>query len=383
MRITLVNILHDELWDHSCASTITKFALMETKMRTPRRRVNVILGFSFGAIIVTLSLWFFTNRKELNETSSKSSSPWGGSPSRAGSASSSDHLETSIGKSPLELSISNRLQARTAARDQSRDQWRTPIEFYGKVLDHKDQPVEGATVMFSCNDLSVEGLSKYSRQTDSEGLFSLTGIEGKVLVVDVSKNGYRSASTEPNAFFYAGIRNVFTPDISNPVLFRLRKETKAEPLIILEHPGIAKIAKLKPDATPTTINLLGEKREPSQGQLTLVFTRGDTPKKGKFDYALELSIPGGGLIENDDGFLLDPPDSGYQPTLQLFVPKEKEDWGLSLRRKFYIKLPGEIFGRLDVSLYAHNGVFTIQSAVNPNGSRNLDGVPRPTELGTQ
>jgi hypothetical protein len=345
-------------------------------MRTPERRELLLYSIAFSVIVLLSILFLQSGGKKVREAALKSPTALPDSPSKGAEGVSnavSEEPQGLLQQRQFELSISNRLQEREQLREEGRKQWQTPIEFYGRVLDHEDQPVEGARVRFSCNDLSPEGTSNYETQSDADGLFSITGIKGKVLLVDVTKNGYHTVSQGANAFFYAGRSDVFTPDMSDPVVFKLRKQGKAEPLVEIEFPGIAKVAKLKPDGTPTIINLLGQLPEaPAEGELTLSFTRKDAAKK-RFDYALQLSIPGGGLIERDDHLLFDPPESGYSPTVQYFVPAEKENWRLNLNRKFYIKLPNGNFGRLEVSLYAHNGVFRIRSAVNPTGSRNLEG----------
>src|SRR5438128_2385625 len=63
--------------------------------------------------------------------------------------------------------------------------WRTPIQFYGKVVDESGQPVAGATVHFAWNDLSPEGTSRSETESDADGLFSLTGKTGKILTIQI------------------------------------------------------------------------------------------------------------------------------------------------------------------------------------------------------
>jgi len=70
--------------------------------------------------------------------------------------------------------------------------WRTPIEFYGKVVDENTNPVSGAQIDFDANDTSAEGTSFYHTQSDADGLFSIKNIQGKILGVKVNKEGYYS-----------------------------------------------------------------------------------------------------------------------------------------------------------------------------------------------
>ena len=67
----------------------------------------------------------------------------------------------------------------------------TPITFYGKVIDQHGMPVPNADIKFRANDNPYGGKgSEYQRQTDSNGLFSISGIRGLTLGVEVSKTGY-------------------------------------------------------------------------------------------------------------------------------------------------------------------------------------------------
>src|SRR6266481_8469900 len=72
----------------------------------------------------------------------------------------------------------------------AKSEWRTPIEFYGKVVDEGEAPVPNAQIDFSCNDVSATGTSNYRRTSDGNGLFSISRIRGKLLVVKVVKDGY-------------------------------------------------------------------------------------------------------------------------------------------------------------------------------------------------
>jgi hypothetical protein len=162
---------------------------------------------------------------------------------------------------------------RTEARDRALDEWRTPIEFYGKVVDESENPVEGAKIAFGWTDLSVEGYSKAETVSDAAGLFNLRGKSGKHLSVEVSKDGYYISRRNTGSFYYAGQDINFTPDAASPVVFRLKKKGAAEELIATSFPGFAKIAKLPRDGTPFEIDLAqGRKAAAGSGHLKLELT---------------------------------------------------------------------------------------------------------------
>src|SRR5688572_20970033 len=53
-----------------------------------------------------------------------------------------------------------------------RSPWRTPISFYGKVIDQNANPIEGAAVQLAWNDTSASGTSKRFMLSDARGEFS-------------------------------------------------------------------------------------------------------------------------------------------------------------------------------------------------------------------
>ncbi len=115
--------------------------------------------------------------------------------------------------------------------EHSRNAWKTPIEFYGKVLDEATNPVAGVQIDFDCNDLSSTGTSSYRTESDGNGLFSINNIKGKLLVVKVSKEGYYARTPFGKYFFYAGENENFVPNADAPVIFWLRKKGQGVELV--------------------------------------------------------------------------------------------------------------------------------------------------------
>lgn len=75
-------------------------------------------------------------------------------------------------------------------------QWKTPIQFYGRVLDEQDQPVSDAKVEYFWNGIEEkygdDGVGRETMRSDSQGMFTIKGIHGKVLKLLVRKDGYYS-----------------------------------------------------------------------------------------------------------------------------------------------------------------------------------------------
>jgi hypothetical protein len=271
-----------------------------------------------------------------------------------------------------------RLKKRETTMERVLNEWRTPIEFYGKVVDESNNPVSGAQINFSCNDVSVEGTSYYHTISDVEGLFSLKDVNGKLLTAHVSKDGYYASKKDNDSFEYGDRYNHFVPDQNNPIIFHLRRKEKGEPLIQKSFPpGMGQIVQLRHDGTPIEIDLLnGQKASAGSGQLKLEFWRDISEKNARtFDWKLQLSVFSGGLIPTDEEFAFQAPDTNYLPSVLIDMPKTNQPWIGEVRRKYYIQLPDRKYGRIDVYLLPYNGVFTIKSAVNPSGSRNLESSP--------
>ena len=63
--------------------------------------------------------------------------------------------------------------------------FQTPITFYGKVIDQNGDPVPQAKVTYGALDKFWESGTDYQGSSDSNGLFSISGIKGGALLVAV------------------------------------------------------------------------------------------------------------------------------------------------------------------------------------------------------
>jgi hypothetical protein len=253
--------------------------------------------------------------------------------------------------------------------------WQRPIEFYGKVVDEDTNPVADASITFGWSESPTEEAArKAMTKSDGNGLFSLHGEHGPALDVWVGKEGYYVSHGGQWGFSYL---NGFSSDPMNPVVFFLQKKGKGESLITTDYPGFAKIAQLHHDGTPVELDLFNGTQVPAgSGQLKLEFWRAITNQNANvFDWKCRLSVPGGGLVETPEEFAFQAPEGGYQSPVVIDMPATNENWQGEFRSKYYMQLPDGKYGRIDFYLLSFNGVFTVQSAINPTGSRNLEPPP--------
>jgi hypothetical protein len=256
--------------------------------------------------------------------------------------------------------------------------WQAPIEFYGKVEDENDKPVEGANIHFHWTESPIDALHEKPAETsstnsDANGLFALIGAKGPSLSVEVDKDGYYSSRTNPWSFSYA-INGHFTPDAFNPVIFHLRKKGEPVSLVVADFPSFAHVVQLHHDGTPVELDLFSDKiAAPGSGQIKLEWWRDvSAPHASIFDWKCQISAPNGGLQVCDDDFGFQAPQSGYTSSIIVDMPATNQNWQTGIRKSYYIRTSNNDYGRVDFYLMAYNGVYTLHSAINPTGSQNLE-----------
>ncbi len=250
--------------------------------------------------------------------------------------------------------------------------WQTRIDFYGKVVDEKGSPVEGASIQFNWTEVpSFEGPGNSATTTsDAAGLFSLEGKHGPSLNVRVMKDGYYTSPANRMGFSYR-MGQVFLPDQTNPVVFRLRKKGQGVQLITSEN-GIRSNVAVRVSKNDVTIQVdLLEKKPSATGQLEIGQIK--PPWREATNWSFRLSIPAGGFVENQDEFQFEAPESNYLPSVEYSFSKNETNWTTQVSKQFYIAFgQPRKFGWLRIeSNLAQETVF-LTYAINPTGARNLE-----------
>jgi hypothetical protein len=263
----------------------------------------------------------------------------------------------------------------------------TPISFYGKVIDEKGNPVEGADVKFVAGDqMNPYGKnSQYSGKSGKEGMFSISWIHGASLYVEVSKNGYyRTPSFDghrgsSDGFPYDGIRGKTDPPIPTPdksAIFVLRKRGLAASLVqVLKGPVM-----VPKDGSPVKISLQTGDASP-QGELTVECWTQDETKdaQGHYPWLCQVSVPGGGLAKREGEFDFEAPLEGYQTFGEIAPPKDR--WSSQAESQYFVKSPDNHYARITVNMITGSSHFVaIGSYYNPTaGDRNLEFDPARQE----
>jgi hypothetical protein len=262
------------------------------------------------------------------------------------------------------------------------EEWRTPIEFYGKVVDENTNAVADADVHFVWTDLSPKGNSDKQTTSDGNGLFSLRNEAGKHLMVQVSKQGYYSYQPFGAAFFYAGENQNFVPDAANPVVFRLKKKGVAEPLVHVQSPmGGSKGFRIPKNGAAVEISLTsGKTVSAGQGDFRVqCWTDNQGKASGeKYDWKCQITVPNGGLVQSTEDLDFQAPSDGYRTSDVIEMPaKVESEWSSHVKRNYFLKLAGGNYARLSFEMVAGGDhFFQLESFLNPSGSRSLEFDPQ-------
>lgn len=258
---------------------------------------------------------------------------------------------------------------------------KVPIVFYGKVVDQQGSPVVGATVKMST--ASHDGALFRETVTDENGLFSLKGVKAKDLYIDdIKLTGYEPARSRWSFNYGARHYTRHVPDQNNPVIFDMWKKSKPEniePLIKND-----RSFKVKFDFTNYYVDLINNRKMLNDNKswdfLLRMKFEGEkiNNKYSKWRVVFE-STRNDGFVETNDIFMYKAPDSGYKNRVEIVLDKKNNTWATNIKRKFYLRSQnGGLYAAMIIEVLSHpsgEGLVSIKSIVNPNGSTNLEYDP--------
>lgn len=252
-------------------------------------------------------------------------------------------------------------------------EWKTPIEFYGRVVDQSNQPVADARVVFNW---TAVGDSRDSRTTsDTNGLFRLSGVTGKNLGVRVSKEGYRQSQEESSrGYEYAAFfePSFHIPDPTNPVVYRLEKMGALEALDVYR-----KSMGLTLDDKPVWFDVKKRTRAVT-GDFAISVAREFFTNGVISNYVITVySGTGAGIMLAQAGDrMFQAPEQGYQARIRLEYRWGETNFKHTVPLCFFLKTANGRYAALSGEVFqwgkrpeagAHISVF-----YNPSGSRNLE-----------
>ena len=234
-------------------------------------------------------------------------------------------------------------------------EWRTPLDFWGVVLDHDTGlPLGGVQASFTWTDDSRSGNGQAALMSDLNGKFALLGKHGKRLLMEVGKPGYywvygHSTGTYEYSTPWDG--GPYRGDPTRPEVFRLKQAGKLELLWVLP----LSLHRPKPDK-PVVLELDRIKLQ-TNGQLRVERETTNSP-------VLRITLLDGGLRATDELFPFLAPEEGYSQTVEVPVPVGQT----GVTHVYYRRGDPLRYGRIE--LRREGGDLTL--LINPAGSRILE-----------
>lgn len=249
-------------------------------------------------------------------------------------------------------------------------EWKTPIEFYGKVVDQFGEQVPGATVDISWT--MVNGSRTTQRVTDSAGLFEFTREKGKHMSVFVSKDGYLPTRESKGGYEYAAFHEpqFHVPDKAAPVVFRLQRLMESEPYY--EFPVYGRFPA---DGTPIRLSLADGKLG-AGGELLYRVKLEETGKQEPGYSVVVEATDGIEIAATSEEFPFLAPESDYVSRLEVHQRPGNPDYHNPTVLKLYVKLPGGKYAYVGTTatLWVTNREVALSGGVryNERWSRNLE-----------
>lgn len=252
----------------------------------------------------------------------------------------------------------------------------TPIEFYGVVLDHENNPVPSAKVEASVLDNMMKG-TPITTAAGADGRFTIKS-KGASLHIMVSKSGYyfvdKNGVLRPSSqgfdFGLDNGRGVYQPDAASPIVFHLRKVGNPVPLDALR--GQTKVPR---DGSPVTIGLSKTSAVAFRISCRTNEDASQAPN-APYDWRCEIQPEGGGVQEVLDEHSFLAPGDGYAQLAVIDMPKslDRKVWNSRVNKCYWLRFPDNTFGRITFMMIARGDHFAVINGVrNPNpNERNLE-----------
>lgn len=260
---------------------------------------------------------------------------------------------------------------------------KTPIDFFGIVVDQHDQPVPGAQVVYSI--VSTLDFVNPKQQTGevsgADGRFSVLRRQGASIFVKVSHPDYLfSPSAQKTFSFYENpnaVEKEQLPSREQPAVFRLIKKGDAEPLLKQKQV----LRNVPKNGQAVGVGLSGKK----SGDATIQAWTSPRPtgaaNNAPFDWKVRVEVPGGGLVAYEDAYQFEAPQDGYAPSVEFAMPVGGIDgkWRDRFEETYFVKLANGNYARMRFQMIAGGAHFAVvESYYNPSGSRNLEYDPAKT-----
>lgn len=249
--------------------------------------------------------------------------------------------------------------------------------FYGKLVDHRGEPVSGAKINYLTNSVLPDIRASYTpadTRTDESGEFKIGPKSGIGLSIQsIEKENYRFATAGYALSFRFGITSdPHIPDPNQPVPFLMvPAEMKFTDIVRPDIPGVVLHWNSAPIEVP-----LGK-----TGEVLILRPTRDmaTGERIGFAWKVDIGIRNGELLMREMKDIIPlAPVEGYQRQVVVGYERDAPKWGGGLSdRRFIFKTHGGNYGGFSLSLYpgredGRSGALVQRVSLNPGGERSLD-----------
>jgi hypothetical protein len=216
--------------------------------------------------------------------------------------------------------------------------------------------------------------------TDNTGAFEIKGHSGAKISFQLSKRGYRTASTNTGAVYsqLEPANTRYVPNHSSPQLIRMWKDRGAENLV-----SIDQVYQYEVGRPAVRIDLLAGRIVEGGGDMEITVKResGSIYRGEQFDWTLVIRAIDGGVKTaasvHELEFAFEAPIDGYTERVEHSMAKGRSDWQPRISEPVYIvSRNGSIYSKfiLTVSVTSETNVVvsTYSGVANRNASRNWE-----------
>ena len=258
--------------------------------------------------------------------------------------------------------------------------FKTPINFWGKVVDQDGESIEGAKVTIYVLDKPGWGddgsnTGTYTLTSDKNGRFELLNKRGASLGVQASADGYARAYDSESE---EGLYNDSFSYSNEKAKSYARRPTREKPcVLVLRKKGeIADLKELKTqkvkipkDGTSIAVDVQGS---PIVLNVRCWSTAPDPFTYDRYDWRAEIRVEGGELQPVVDKHSVMAPAEGYHQAIQVDMSANKaKDWyrsSLPSQANLWARLSDGTHAKLEVKVITGR-----EHAVMTKGWLNLDG----------
>jgi len=264
--------------------------------------------------------------------------------------------------------------------------FKKPINFWVKVIDENENPIEGATVVvkvFRDSGLGIASNQVVSLTTNNQGLAEMRKKSGAMVHARAMADGYVEYR-DPNGSYDLSRKNInyttssnefnIIPTSSNPTILRLRKTLPEAELVEFKSKRLD-ISKTGEESTITA-----QIADINEAITMKVKCWSEAPKP--FDYSrypwkAEIRVEGGQILNASDEYGYEAPQDGYLDMFKIdHLDPESKDWLRSCsgrRGYFWIKLNSGKFAKVSLDLdTGFNHRFSFKGYLNMDGTKALD-----------